>query len=337
MVRMEVSKIPKYRKLVKEDRILIAQWKNKGYSNIQIAKWLGRDKSTIGKEITRNNFEGKVYEPLHAQHKAEVKKNKAWEAKEPLKNPWLYSYVLDKLRQAWSPEQIAGRLRLGYPDNPDRQIGTETIYRFIYKSRNKKLRLWEYLRRKQARRRQKGGRKSQRVRIPDRISIHLRPKVVEKRKEPGHWEGDSIEGKAHLSGLHTEYERVLSLTRISRVKRINAGETTKAQFAIFRPLPGWLRKSTTLDNGKENVKHVLLRRVLGMDTYFADPYAAYQRGGNENANLWIRYYFPKGTDFGKVTKEEIKDVEWELNNRPRKRLGYKTPMEALEKYAKGLH
>lgn len=237
MVRMEVSKIPKYRKLVKEDRILIAQWKNQGISNKQIAKWLGRSVSTIGREITRNNFEGKVYEPLHAQHKAEIKKNKAWEAKQPLKNPWLYSYVLDKLRQAWSPEQIAGRLKLEYPKNPNKQIGVETIYRFIYKSENKRLRWWEYLRRKQARRRKRGGRKAHRVRIPDRTSIHLRPKEIDNRKEAGHWEGDSLEGKAHLSGLHTEYERVLSITRMLGIKRIKADETTHAQSQIFGPLP----------------------------------------------------------------------------------------------------
>src|SRR3990167_4457410 len=117
MVRMEVSKIPKYRKLVKEDRILIAQWKNKGYSNIQIAKWLGRDKSTIGREIARNNFEGKVYEPLHAQYQAEVKKKKAWGVKQPLKSSKIYSYVMEELRQGWSPEQISGRLKLEYPND----------------------------------------------------------------------------------------------------------------------------------------------------------------------------------------------------------------------------
>lgn len=161
--------------------------------------------------------------------------------------------------------------------------------------------------------------------------------IVSERIGAGHWEGDSLEGKAHLSGLHTEYERVFSLTRISRIKRIAADETIKAQFKIFGSLPGWLRRSITLDNGKENVKHVLLRKILGMNTYFADPYAAYQRGGNENANLWVRYYFPKGTDFGKVSEEEIRDVEWELNNRPRKRLGFKTPMEVLRECAKGLH
>jgi len=335
-VRMEVSQIPKFRKLVKEDRILIAQWKNQGLSLRQIAKWLGRNVSTISREIERNSFESKVYEPLHAQYKANWRRNKAWGAKQPLKNPWLYSYVLDKLGCGWSPEQISGRLKLKFRKLPDRQIGVETIYRFVYQSKNKELRLWEYLRRKQVRRRAKRGRKSQRVRIPDRVSIHLRPRVVDARVEAGHWEGDSLEGRGHLSGLHTEYERFFSLIRMAKIARISALETTKAQLKIFKNLPEWLRRSTTLDNGKENVKHLLLRKVLRMNTYFADPYSAWQRGGNENANLWIRYYFPKGTDFSKIPEEEIKDVEWELNNKPRKRLGFKTPMEALREYSKVL-
>ena len=329
---MEVSKIPKYRKLVKEDRILIAQWKNKGFSNKQIAGWLGRDKSTIGREIVRNNFEGKVYEPLHAQYRAEARKNKAWGAKEPLKNPKIYSYVMGQLRQGWSPEQIAGRLKLENPDDRSWWICPETIYVYIYKIKNRKLRLWEYLRRKQARRRKKGGRKSQRVRIPDRVSIHLRPKAVDKRKEVGHWEGDTLVGKYRISGIHTEYERVTSLTKMEKINRLNAEETIRAQVKIFSPFPIHLRRSDTMDNGLEMVNHKYLKDKLGMDTYFADPYSSWQRGGNENTNLWIRYYFPKGTDFAKVPDEDIKAVEWELNNRPRKRLGYKTPVEKLREY-----
>lgn len=329
---MEVSKIPKYRKLTKENRILIAQWKDQGLSGRQIAKRLGRNVSTISREIARNSFDGKFYEPLHAQHKAEVKKNRAWGAKHPLKNPWVYAYVMDKLRNGWSPEQIAGRLKLEYADYSNRQIGVETIYRFVYKSKNKELRLWEYLRRKQARRRKKGGRKSQRIRIPDRTSIHLRPDKINKRVEVGHWEGDSIVGKHHLSGLHTEYERVTSLTRMEKVGRINAEETIKAQIRIFENLPSDFRRSDTMDNGSEMVNHRKLKDLLNIDTYFADPYSSWQRGGNENANLWIRYYFPKGTDFSRVTEEEIKEVEWELNNRPRKRLGFKTPMEKMTEH-----
>ena len=329
---MEVSNIPKYRKLTREDRILIAQWRSKEISMRQIARWLGRNVATISREINRNSFEGRVYEPLHAQHKVEIRKNNAWNAKQPLKNSWLYSYVLGKLRCGWSPEQISGRLRLKYPNCSDKQIGVETIYRFIYKPKNNKLRLWEYLRRKQKRRSKKGGRKAQKVRIPDRISIHKRPRVVEKRVQAGHWEGDSIVGKGHIGGLHTEYERVTSVTKIQKVSRINSTETIRAQLKIFRLLPKTLRRSTTLDNGSEMVKHTRLRKDLNMDTYHADPYSSWQRGGNENANLWIRYYFPKGTDFSKVTDEDIQAVEWELNNRPRKRLGFKTPMEKISEY-----
>ncbi len=131
--------------------------------------------------------------------------------------------------------------------------------------------------------------------------------------------------------MHTEYERVSSLTRFEKLIRINADETLKAQEKIFKPLPKQLRRSTTLDNGSEMVKHTNLKKI-GMNIYFADPYSAWQRGGNENANMWIRYYFPKGTDFSKISEEELKAVEWELNNRPRKRLKFKTPMEVFTEH-----
>jgi len=332
---MEVSKISKYRKLVKEDRILIAQWKNSGYSNIQIAKWLGRNKSTIGRELAGNSFEGRIYEPLHAQHKAEERKVRAWRVgKHPLKNLGIYQYTIDKLREGWSPEQISGRLELEYEDNDSMQICHESIYAFIYSDapQARNLRLWEYLRRKQARRRVRRGRKSQRVKIPDRVSIHTRSETIEKKVQVGHWEGDSIAGKGHKNGLHTEYERVTSVTKIKRLHRINSKATIRAQTLIFTCLPKELRRSVTLDNGSEMVEHKKLNDKLGIKTYFADPYSSWQRGGNENANLWIRYYFPKGTDFSKVTEEEIQDVEDELNGRPRKRLGFKTPMEVFQEY-----
>lgn len=333
---MEVSKIPKYRKLTKSERILIAGWKNKGLSNKKIAKLLGRSVSTIGREIERNKFKGFVYEPLHAQGLSEKRKLLAWGAKEPLKNKQIYSYVIDKLRSGWSPEQISGRLKnVEHKNDSSWHICPETIYHFIYSPKNRDKKLWHYLRRKQGRRRLNGGRKAQRVRIPDRVSIHDRPKVVDKRKEVGHWEGDSVVGKHKRSGLHTEYERVTSLIRFERLKLITAEETIKAQFKIFGELPEAFRRSITLDNGLEMVRHKKLKDDLGMQTYFADPYSSYQRGGNENANLWIRYYFPKGTDFNLISDQELKDVELELNNRPRKRLKYQKPIEVFNNYLKG--
>lgn len=289
---------------------------------------------------------------------AEDKKQNAFHAKQPLKNKKIYSYVLEHLRQGWSPEQIAGRLKyVDHKGQKDWQICHETIYQFIYKKKtdvtkkglhqkgildkNQRSKekllitvtqydtpLWEYLRRKQKRRRKKGGRKSQRVRIPDRVSIHDRPKEIDERIQFGHWEGDSIVGLGHLSALHTEYERVSSFTRLEKMIRITAEQASIAANKIFGVLPAHARRSTTLDNGSEHTNH----KDFGLQAYFADPYSSWQRGGNENSNLWARYYFPKKTDFGTITDEEVKDVEWELNNRPRKRLNFKKPQEVFSSY-----
>jgi IS30 family transposase len=357
----------KHKKLTKTERELLSQWKNEGLSNIKCGERLGRDKSTIGRELTRNKTRVNVgrldweiiYEPLHAQKMADDRRQKIYDAKHPLKNPDIYSYVLDNLRGGWSPEQISGRLReQDHPGEPHWQICMETIYQFIYKEKTDQTKqglkqsrvldkrlpnsegiitvtdydkpLWEFLRRKQKKRRKKGGRKTQRVRIPDRVSIHDRPAVVAKRKQFGHWEGDSIVGKFHISGLHTEYERVSSLIRFEYLVRINAHQTALAAKKIFNVLPAHARRTTTLDNGSENTNHM----EFGLQAYFADPYSSWQRGGNENGNGWIRCYFPKGTDFSRIDDEELRDVEWELNNRPRKRLNYKTPKEVFDYYLK---
>lgn len=288
------------------------------------------------RELQRNKHYDKTsgtyyYEPLNAQHQAEIRKECAWKAKQTLKSKRIYSYVTGRLKLGWSPEVICGRLKyVDYPDDPVLRICHETIYQWIYKKENIKLEhpWYEYLRRKQKKRRRKGGRKTHRVRITDRVSIHDRPKVIDKRKQFGHWEGDSIVGKGHISGLHTEYERVSSLIRFERLNRITGDEVKKAVIKIFGILPAHARRSITLDNGLEHVKHT----EFGIQTYFADPYSAYQRGGNENSNLWIRYYFPKGTDFRTITEEELRDVEYDLNSRPRKRLGYLTPLEVFNLY-----
>lgn len=324
--------------------------------------------STIGRELKRNKTRvaigddwNVIYEPLHAQAVTEERKKNAWLVKQPLKSKKIFAYVFKHLRQGWSPEQIAGRLKyVDHRDDSSWHICHETIYHFIYKEKTDKTKqgvynnrildkrlsmgtttttvtdherpLYEYLRRKQVKRRKRLGRKVQRVRIPDRVSIHQRPAVISKRKEFGHWEGDSLVGKGHISGLHTEYERLSSLIRFELMDKINAQSFVNAAKKIFSVLPEKARKSTTLDNGSEHVRHTQIKKEYGVDTYFADPYSAWQRGGNENGNLWIRYYFPKGTDFATITDEELRDVEWELNNRPRKRLKFKTPQEVFTEY-----
>lgn len=322
-------------KLNRTERLQLARWKEEGLSNGKCAQRLGRHRSTIGRELERNKWKSEsrvYYEPLHAQWRTSKRKEHAWEAKHPLKSKHTYRCVMEKLREGWSPEQISDRLKLEHPDDPPRHICHETIYQFIYHPDNENKHLWEYLRRKQKKRRKKSGRKAHRSGIPDRVSIRKRPKEVDQRKEIGHWEGDSIVGKGKSHGLHTAYERYSSLIRIEKMDKLDAEESIKAQKLIYENLPKHLRKNTTLDNGREHVKHTELKKDLGMQTYFADPYSSWQRGGNENANLWIRYYFPKGTDFSSIPDEDIKDVEWELNDRPRKRLQFKKPIEVFAEH-----
>lgn len=322
-------------KLTFSERKLLALWQKENISLREWARRLGRSHSTVVRELKRNSFKGKIYEPLHAQNKAEERKAHAWKAKHPLKNPALYAYVTEKLRWGWSPEVIAGRLReVEHPNEPRWKICHETIYRFCYhpKFQREELRWWEYLRRKQKKRKKQNGRSIHRLRIPDRVSIHERPKIVDLKTEFGHWEGDTLVGLGRKHGVHTTYERMSSFIRLEKMVDFTAKSSLQAQQRIYEDLPPNARKSTTLDNGHEHVLHTELKAKLGMKTYFADPYSAWQRGGNENANLWIRGYFPKGTDFRIISAEELKDVEYELNTRPRKRLGYRTPLEVFNSY-----
>ena len=358
----------KHTKLTKSERVLIANWKKQGLCGNEISTRLGRDRSTIGRELKRNSTKVKVgkydeviYEPEHAQFVAMQRKQKAFNAKQPLKNKDVYSYVLEHLRAGWSPEAISGRLRKqDHPCDPHWQICMETIYAFIYKEKTDLTRqgliarsaldarlathnqaitvtdsdrpLYEFLRRKQIKRRHRSGRKVHRSHIPDRVSIHQRPEVVNNRTEFGHWEGDTVEGIGHKNGVHTEVERVSRLIGAKFVKTIDSQSALDAQKQIFIPLPKKARRSTTLDNGKETHLHFKLRDDVGMETFHADPYSSFQRGTNENANGLIRCYFPKGTDFAKVSDEDLEDVIWELNNRPRKLLQYKTAQEVFNEH-----
>lgn len=322
-----------HQKITKTERQRIAAWLEEGLSRKEIGRRLGRSTTSISHEITRNSRAG-LYEPLHAQAQAESRKLHAWQSKHPLGCPAVYAYTLEHLRHGWSPEQIAGRLRREHPTDASWHICAETIYAFIYAPTNRDLALWDYLRRGHKKRRKAKGRLVHRSRIPDRVSIHDRPKTVEKRIEFGHWEGDSVVGKGRAHGIHTAYERVSSFMRLEYMPHLTADASVAAQQAIYQLLPAWARRTTTLDNGSEHVGHVRLRPLIR--TYFADPYSAWQRGGNENANLWIRYYFPKGTDFSLIGQDELQAVEWELNHRPRKRLNYRMPHEVfMEHLLKG--
>jgi IS30 family transposase len=316
-----------HKKLTAIERDQITLLHTQGISNSEIARRLGREVSTIGRELVRNRW-GETYVAIHAQQLARERASYVAHSKQPLKNPDVYEYVTARLRDGWSPNQIAGRLKKDHPNDRYFWITAETIYRWIYQPEQVKQDdpWYEYLRRKQKKRKKYKGRKVHRVRIPDRVSIHLRDKVINKRKQFGHWEGDTIEGKGHKDGIHTEVERMSRFIAGKKVDSITSETTIRVQQQIFADLPGKARKTTTLDNGRENHLHKRLR-LLRMRAYFADPYSAWQRGTNEHGNWHLRYYFPKGTDFSSVSEEELQDAIDEINDRPRKILGYMTARE----------
>jgi IS30 family transposase len=312
----------RHHKLSAKERDLIALMHGRGESIRSIAKFLERSSSTISDELKRNCLVNGDYVAIHAQAETEARKGKA-RKRRPLKDVKVYAYVMEKLREGWSPEQIAGRLKheQGQP-----VICHETIYQFIYSEQGKKMGLSEYLPWKRTKRRKKRGRRVHRSHIPDRVSIHRRPVEVDSRAEFGHWEGDTVEGKGHREGIHTEVERKSRLLIAAKVDQISSEATIQVQKAMFVALPQEARRSTTLDNGHENHHHNQLGE-LGMATYFADPYASWQRGTNEYHNGLLRRYLPKRTSFQNLDTEELEDIVWEINNRPRKVLDFRTPQE----------
>ena len=314
-----------HKKLQPEERDRIAIWKAEGIGPREISRRLKRSPGTISDEIKRNKGKG-YYISIYAQNRSEERRSKA-SFRYPLKNKSIYKYVMRKLRSGWSPEQIAGRLKLKHPVNGYWHIHHETIYRFIYSKKNENKKLWEYLPRKRKRRQKKYGRKARKGMIPNRTSIHLRPREIENKETFGHWEGDSIVGKSHNGGAHTEVERKTRFLKASLLKTFKPSETADVVRDMFEDLPIQAKKSITLDNGFEFKDH----EDIGIQTYFCDPYSSWQRGSNEYHNGLIRRYLPKGTDFSKVTKEELHDIIEEINDRPRKCLQFHTPREMFIK------
>lgn len=324
-------------KLTPQERDKITVRLAQGVTISSIARELGRSKSTISDEVKRNKKWDRekndwVYEAIFAQEETDTRMVER--RKRPqMKNEWIYQYVIEHLRSGWSPEQIEGTLKRDFSGDYQRTIGHEAIYQYIFHPDNREEKLWEYLPRKQKRRRERKGRGVHHSRIPERVSIHVRPEGINNRTEFGHYEGDTIEGRRSIGdGIHTEVERVSRMTFAVKVDSISSEAALQAQKKIFSSLPPQARQSTTLDNGRENHLHFKLRTELKMDTYFADPYSSWQRGTNEYHNGLLRRYIPKKTDFTDLTQEELDDMLWEINTRPRKVLGYQTPLEVFQRH-----
>ena len=315
-----------YKQLSQSEREHIASLLSEGCSLGDIAKAVGRNKSTISRELARNSAsEYRRYTPCRAHARACERKTEA-NRHERLKSDFIRQYVRDCLELGWSPEQISGRIRI---DHPGCSINHEAIYQYIYHPHNPhRLEMITLLRRAHKKRRNKGiGRKVRKTKIPNRIPIDARPKSIENRNRYGHWEGDSMVSRKSKAALNTLTERKSRLLMITKLSRKGAAETNKAIIARLKKLPARGRQTLTLDNGTENAGHEQLSSKLGIKCYFAHPYSSWERGTNENLNGLIRWYLPKGTDFSKIAPEQIAQIEYLINSRPRKCLGYKTPLE----------
>lgn len=321
-----------FHQLTLEEREKLYGWQKEGLSLRKIAGKLGRSHTSLSRELRRNAKYGNAYIPCRAQKKAE-KRLLRQRRKAPLKSSLVYLYVREHLRLGWNPEQIAGRLSL---DHPKETIDDETIYRYIYQKDwyVKREKLWQYLTLRRRRRMNKGGRHVKRdSRIPEAVSIDKRPKIVEKRKQVGHWESDNVIGKqTDKTVLSTTVERVLKVTMLSKLEAKTADAKEKALFTRMAVLPKILRKTMTVDNGSENANHKEIRNSLGMDVYFCHAYHSWEKGTNENTNGRLRRYIPKGISIDTISEKEVAAIEWQLNTTPRKCLGFKTPYEALREY-----
>lgn len=325
-----------YRHLSPYERDSIESCLSVGVSVSEIARRIGRDRSTVSREIARNRNGKKSYDARMSDHAAKLNATKPRKPRKLLKAE-LWEYVYSLLKKRISPEQISGRLKVEFPKDELMQVSHEAIYQHIYVMPKGDLRteVLEYLRQGHKKRRPRARGKDRRGSITNMKTISERPSEVENRTVPGHWEGDLIKGKGNASSIGTLVERTTRYTLLVKMKGADASSALTAFKKAFNRVPQELRKSMTYDRGKEMAKHEELSETVKLSIYFADPHSPWQRGTNENTNGLIREYFPKGMDLSKVTTKEIRRVEKELNDRPRKVHGFYTAGEMYRSILSG--
>lgn len=320
------------KRLTLNERIVIETLLKENKSKSYIAKQLNRNRSTITREVNNwvINPTDKYSAALADFYAKDDYLNKRNKDKINTYKKLKY-FVYKGLLSGFSPEQIAGRIKLLYPNDTIMSISYEAIYQHIYKHRQsylgkKLIKLLPYHHHKRRQNRKFGSKKT---RIKDQVNISQRPEQVDLRLEIGHWEGDLMIGVGQKSAIGTIVERKTRFTFIVKIEN-RKSKTVTQQFAkIMNTMPKFIRKTMTYDNGMEMANHKWLTQKTGMDVFFANPYSSWERGTNENTNGLIRRFFPKGTDFNKIAVNKLKQAETALNNRPRKVLGYKTPNEMI--------
>lgn len=317
-----------YQHITKEERLKIEALISAGHKDIEIAKMLGRDRSSVGREIRRNGEKGKSYLARVADRASKSRKSTA--NTRPCRivpGSDLEKHVVAGLKRYWSPEQVAGRLRR---ENGDKTvICHETIYEYIYEKRPD---LKRFLRCRKGKYRRRYGTKIREKRREEarKKRIDSRPKIVETRKRIGDWEGDTIVGKEKTIHVLTHAERKSGYLLADKVDNATAERVGRITIERFRKLPRKKRFTITYDNGSQFAEYETTERDVGVAIYFAHPYHSWERGTNENTNGLLRQFIPKGTPFQGVSKRKLDRFVKLINTRPRKRHRYQTPEEVFK-------
>ena len=318
----------RYLSLAEREEIMVGLARGESYR--VIGARIGRPASTISREVQRNGPR-KRYRAVRAQALAEERARRPKTAKLAADGE-LRDWVQRHLEMKWSPEQISALLKREFPDRPEMRVSPETIYQSVYVQGRGALRreLAVCLRTGRALRKPRRKDSERRGRIKDMVMISERPAEAADRAVPGHWEGDLLIGAAGRSAIGTLVERA---TRFTMLVPLPAGYDAPAMAAALTPviaaLPDALRRSLTWDQGREMKAHAQIAVAADCEIYFCDPHAPWQRGSNENTSGLLRQYFPKGTPLAGHSPAHLAAVADELNGRPRKTLGWKTPAEAL--------
>lgn len=314
-----------YTQLTQEQRYQISAMLKIGQNQTEIAETIGKHKSTISREVRRNRGQ-RGYRPKQAQQMSMDRRKKA----KPRIQESTWALIESKLQEDWSPEQIADWLKR----NTDIQVSHERIYQYILADKRTGGRLYKHLRYQKKRRKRYGG-YDRRGKLPNRRSIEERPEIVDQRQRIGDWEVDTMIGKGHRQAIVTLTERKSRFSLLRKVKRRKAKLVSAAVIDLLQPVAD--RSHTiTADNGKEFADHERIAHELEISFFFAHPYAAWERGANENMNGLVRQYIPKNRDLSSVTDEELLQIMNKLNHRPRKCLDFKTPFQVFFEHSVAL-
>ncbi len=316
-----------YEHLTLCDRKVIKKMRLDNKSIREIAKYTGRHPSTISRELKRNK-DPYWYHPFHAHEKYKSRR-KTSKTRKLENNIELKKHVIKSIKADIAPDAISGRLKLTHKNIPEMQISHESIYTWIYSKAATGDDLYMYLPRGVKKRHRRLNKRRSRIQIPDRISIHSRPKSVDNRFRLGHWEGDTIVGKGHQGYIATLVERKTLFLTAGLMMNKKPTTCNRAILEAYGNIPNKAIKTITFDNGSEFYQHKDLKEALECKVFFADPYSAWQRGINEHMNGLLRKYFPKSMSFRDLTQNDVDEVVDKLNNIPRKSLGYRTPYEAF--------